>query len=288
MEADIKPMVEKLAEIWNVSLDEKFKREMDALPTKLNEFGYDDFGFSPEWAKWALLVTSWFYRYYFRVETHGIEHLPEGRVLIIANHAGQIPLDGVMIAAAGVLEGDPPRAYRSMVERWASTLPFFSTFFTRVGQILGTPDNARALLEREEALLVFPEGVRGINKLWWERYQLQQFGLGFMRLALETKTPIVPVAVIGSEEQAPSLGNLKPLAKLLKMPAVPLLPQLLVPILGWAPLPTKYRLYFGEPIYFEGDANDEDNVISEKVEEVRRHMQEMITFGLKNRRAVFW
>ncbi len=279
---------EKLLEVWNTPMDEKFRDQLAALPTKLNEFGFDEFGFSPDWTKWALYFTVWLHKYYFRVESYGIEKIPEGRVLLIANHSGQIPLDGVMIGTSVIMEGQPPRALRSMVERWASTLPVVSTFFTRVGQILGTPENARALLERDEALLVFPEGVKGINKLFWQRYQLAKFGTGFMRLALQTNTPIVPVAVIGAEEQLPSVANFKGLASLFKMPAVPILPQLLVPILGWLPLPTKYRIYFGDPLVFEGDANDEDVVVEEKVNTVRRALQEMITYGLKNRKHVFW
>lgn len=278
----------KLRAWWEKPAEKRYREQMAALPTQLNEFGYDEFGFSPETAKAAVFLTAWLYKYYFRVETSGVHNIPAGRVMLIGNHSGQLPIDGVMIATAVVLEGKPPRALRSMVERWVPTLPFVSVFMARVGQILGTPENARALLEHEEALLVFPEGTRGINKLWWNRYQLQDFGLGFMRLALETKTPIVPVAVIGAEEQLPSVGNIKSLAKLMRMPAVPLLPQLLVPVLGWAPMPVKYRIHFGEPMRFEGDPNDEDAVIEAKVAEVRSRIQGMITYGLKNRRHVFW
>jgi 1-acyl-sn-glycerol-3-phosphate acyltransferase len=279
---------DKIKEIFSYSMNENFREQIAALPTKLNEFGYDDFGFSPEWVKKALVPAVMLYRYYFRVEQFGVQNIPDGRVLLISNHSGQIPLDGVMIGVAVFLEGNPPRVLRSMVERWAQTLPFVSIFFTRIGQILGTPENARALLEKDEALLVFPEGARGINKVWKNRYQLENFGLGFMRLALETGTPIVPVGVVGAEEQLPSFGNFRLLAKLLNMPAVPLLPQLLIPIAGWLPLPTKYRIYFGEPMRFEGDANDEDVIIEEKVEEVRKRIQSMLTYGLKNRRHVFW
>jgi len=278
----------RLKDFLNTSLDERFGEQIAALPTKLNEFGFDEFGFSPEWVKAAFYPVIWLYKYYFRAEAYGADHIPPGRVLLIANHSGQIPIDAAMVAVAVLLEANPPRALRSMVERWASTLPFVSTFFNRVGQVLGTPENARALLERDEALLVFPEGVKGINKTWKDRYRLQSFGQGFMRLALETRTPIVPVAVIGAEEQLPSVANLASVGKLFGMPALPILPQLLVPVLGWAPLPSKYRLYFGEPMQFEGDPNDEDVVIEAKVNDVKKTIQSMITFGLKNREHVFW
>ena len=119
------------------------------------------------------------------------------------------------------------------------------------------------------------------------RYQLTDFGLGFMRLAMETKTPVVPIAVIGAEEQYVSVANLDRAARLMGMPAFPLLPQLVLPG-GFMPLPTKYRLYYGEPMYFDGDADDEDAVIEEKVWLVRATIQSMLNRGLKARKTIFW
>jgi len=185
------------------------------------------------------------------------------------------------------LDAEPPRLIRSMVEKWAQSLPFVSTFFSRVGQVVGVPENARRLLELGEAILVFPEGVRGINKSFVDRYRLTDFGLGFMRLALETDTPIVPIAVIGAEEQYISLGNLERLAKMLGMPSFPLVPQMLLPG-GQLPLPTKYRIYFGDPLRFEGDPDDDDTVIDEKVARVRSTIQSMLNRGLKERKSIFW
>jgi 1-acyl-sn-glycerol-3-phosphate acyltransferase len=192
-------------------------------------------------------------------------------------------MDGAMIGVSLLLEADPPRAIRSMVEKWVPSLPYVSTFMARVGQIVGTPENCRRLLEAGEAILVFPEGQRGINKLWPQRYQLQEFGLGFMRLALETDTPIVPIAVVGAEEQAPALMDIKPLAKLLGFPAFPVTPTGL-PI----PLPTKYRIYFGDPLYFTGRSDDEDSELDKKVRTVKAAIQGMLHQGLKERRSVFW
>ena len=149
-----------------------------------------------------------------------------------------------------------------MVERYVQTVPFASYLFARWGQITGTPENCRRLLEDEEAILVFPEGAKGISKPFTQRYQLQEFGYGFMRLALETGTPIVPVAVVGAEEQAPAV-NLKPLARILGAPAFPVMP--LPPFFPILPYPTKYRIYFGEPLRFEGDPDEDDEVIAEKV-----------------------
>jgi 1-acyl-sn-glycerol-3-phosphate acyltransferase len=172
------------------------------------------------------------------------------------------------------------------VERFISTLPFFSVWFPRVGQVLGTPENARRLLEAGEPLLIFPEGVKGISKTFHSRYKLAPFSPGFMRLALESDVPIVPIAVIGAEEQYPSVAEITKLAQRVGMPSLPIIPQLFVGML--APLPTKYRLYFGEPLRFSGDPDDEDAAIDEKVWVVQASVQSMVNRGLRERKAIFW
>jgi len=231
---------------------------------------------------------SWLYQHYFRVLTFGIERVPNKRVLLISNHSGQLPFDGMMICAAMVLEHDPPRALRSMVEKWVPRLPFVSVLFARAGQIVGTPENCRRLLARDEAILVFPEGARGISKTYDQAYQLERFGTGFMRLALETETPIVPVAVVGAEEQAPSLYNFKTLAQALSIPAFPITPTFpLLGPLGLLPYPTRYRIYFGEPMSFDGCGDEDDEFIERHVEDVRSTIQSMIDRGLKERDGIF-
>lgn len=259
-----------------------FEKRLGSLARRHYEYGVDPFGFSLEYTTAALAPFLWLYKHYFRVQTFGIERVPKGRVLLVANHSGQLPLDGAMIGVALLLEANPPRTVRTMVEKWVPTLPYVSTFMARVGQIVGTPENCRRLLAAEEAILVFPEGVRGLGKLWPQRYQLQEFGLGFLRLALETDTPIVPVAVIGAEEQAPALFNLRSLARTLKMPYLNLTLTGL-PI----PLPTKYRIYFGEPIAFSGRADDEDAELDRKVANLKATLQGMIHQGLEEREHIF-
>ncbi len=175
-----------------------------------------------------------------------------------------------------------------MVERWVPTLPFVSWFMARAGQIVGTRSNFRRLAEQGEAILVFPEGVRGISKTFDKAYQLQEFGLGFMRLALENDLPIVPIAVIGAEEQAPSLYNFKALGRLMGMPAFPITPTFpLLGPLGLLPYPTRYRIYFGEPMQFEGDPDEEDRSISSKVDLVKDAISSMLDQGLRNRKNIF-
>jgi 1-acyl-sn-glycerol-3-phosphate acyltransferase len=265
---------------------EEIDRRVRALNTQTNEAGFDPFGFDPEVARYVLALVTFFHRTYFRTEVSGIANVPEGRALFVANHSGHIPIDGILIAAALVMDRDPPVLARAMVEKWAQRLPFVSVLFTRVGQVLGSPDNARRLLEADHPLLVFPEGIRGISKHFRDRYRLADFGPGFMRLALETRAPIVPVAVIGGEEQYPAIGNFKALAKLLGMPVFPVIPQVL---LGMpVPLPTKYRLQFGEPLRFEGDPDEDDAEIQARVESVREAIQSMLAQGLAARRHVFW
>ena len=266
-------------------IDERLRR----IPTHVNAYGYDAFGFNRDSAKRALRMTSLLYRYWFRAETHGIERVPTGRVLLIANHAGQIALDAAMIGVAMVLEAEPPRIIRGMAEYWLPTVPWLNVSMVRTGSVVGTRKNCVDLLHAEECVIAFPEGVRGINKLIWERYQLKDFGHGFMRLALETGTPIVPVAVVGSEEQAPSIANLRGLGRMLGLPAFPVtLTWPWLGPLGLLPFPVKYHIHFGEPMRFDGNPNDEDDVIADKVERVKERIAEMIAQGLEARRSLFW
>ena len=268
-------------------LGEDFERRLARVPLNLGASGVDAFGLDPQWTKYAMSFIAYLHRRYFRTEVFGTRNIPRGRVLLIANHSGQIPIDGALIGAAMFMDAEPPRFTRAMVEKWTQTLPFISLLFSRVGQVVGVPENARRLLEQDEVLLVFPEGARGVSKTFDKRYQLMPFGLGFMRLAIETKTPIVPVAVIGAEEQYISLANLESVAKIFRMPSFPVIPQLFLPG-GQLPLPTRYRIHFGEPMSFEGDADDDDAVIEEKVWLVQKTVQSMINRGLRDRKHIFW
>lgn len=275
------------ADAWRRRIGEEIEARLARLPSSRPDDEMDPFGLDLEWGKYALSVVAALHRRYFRVEVHGIENVPRGRVLLIANHSGQVPIDGAMIGGSLFFDAEPPRIVRSMVEKWSQTLPFVSQLFPRVGQVVGVPENARRLLEYEEAVLVFPEGSRGISKPFRDRYTLTEFGLGFMRLALETNTPIVPVAVIGAEEQYISFGNVDGLSRLLGMPNFPLVPQFFVPGLQ-LPLPTKYRIHFGEPMRFSGDPDDDDAIVDEKVAVVKATIQSMLNRGIKERRSIFF
>jgi 1-acyl-sn-glycerol-3-phosphate acyltransferase len=271
------------------SVNDEVTERLRRIPTRLNAYGYDPWGFNFDVTRRSLVSMVLLYRYYFRAETHGIENLPTGRVLVIGNHAGQVAIDAAMIGTATLLEAEPPRILRGMGEYWLPTVPFISVAMTRTGSVVGTPKNCIDLLRREEAVIAFPEGVGGMNKLYSQRYKLQKFGYGFMRLALATDTPVVPVAVVGSEEQAPGLANLRSLGRLLGMPAFPItLTWPWLGPLGLLPLPVKYRIYFGKPLRFSGDPDEEDAAIRPRVEQVKRTIQMMLERGVRERASVFW
>jgi len=288
------PLLERLratarhaaAELKTRLLGRDFEQRVDLLKARYVDLGGDPFGFDVGTASNAAIMLAFFHRMYFRTEVFGIENVPPGRVLLVANHSGQVPIDAAIVGSSLFFDANPPRVVRAMVEKWTATLPFVSAFFNRVGQVVGVPENARRLLEMGEVLLAFPEGIRGVSKPFERRYQLEPFGLGFMRLAIETDTPIVPIAVIGAEEQYVSLGNLKWAARLLDIPVFPLIPQMFVPG-AQMPLPTKYRIHFGEPMRFTGGPDDDDTQVGEKVWLVRQTISEMLRRGLASRRSVF-
>jgi 1-acyl-sn-glycerol-3-phosphate acyltransferase len=260
------------------------RERLQKLTPPRNEYGVDPYGLDVDYAVAAMAPFLWLYRKYFRVEVRGIEQVPaDGRVVLIANHSGQLPFDAAMLGVSLLIDLDPPRFARALVEKWVPTLPFVSSFYARLGQVVGTPENCRRLLAADEALMVFPEGVRGLNKPWRERYRLQDFGLGFMRLALEADAPIVPIGIVGAEEQAPALFDLKPLARLLAMPALPVTATVL-PL----PLPTRYRIHFGAPMRFGGSPDDEDAVLEAKVAQVKAAVQKLLDDGVRQREHVFW
>lgn len=261
----------------NAYLSNEEKSKIERALKNLASTGFDPWGVNPDTLKASIASTIWFYRHYFRVVNHGLENVPRGRCLLISNHSGQIPIDAMLITTALLLELEPPRLVRGMVERWAPSLPFVSTLFSRCGQVTGDIHNAKNLLERDESVMVFPEGVAGVGKTIFHRYELQNFGTGFIRLAIETKTPIIPIGVVGCEEALPSLSKLSPLAKRLGIPYIPLI------FTGPFPLPTKVTIRYGKPIVFEGNADEPDSEIYKKVEFVKDAIRAELRAGLDAR-----
>jgi 1-acyl-sn-glycerol-3-phosphate acyltransferase len=257
-------------------------------------FRSDDFGFDPEFTERVQGIALWFYRKYWRVEVDGIRNVPaHGRALLVANHAGVVPYDGAMIRTAIIAEHPQPRHARMLVVDWAFAMPFTSMLLTKTGNVLAHPDNATALLERDELVGVFPEGVKGAAKRYRDRYRVQRMGRGgFVQVALRTGSPIIPVAVVGSEEIHPVLFDLQPLARLFGLPAVPLTPTF--PWLGLAgllPLPSKWFIAFGKPIdvsHFGPEAANNSRLVVELTEEVRSWIQETLHRLRHRRRTIFF
>ncbi|MEE8409599.1 MAG: lysophospholipid acyltransferase family protein [Myxococcota bacterium] len=278
-----------LSNLKDAVIDDQIAKAIDraSKAMNINERGYDPWGFHPDTAKIYFSIAKQVYRY-FRPSVHGIDNIPAGRVLIVPNHSGQLPFDGLVVAVACLLECDPPRLLRAMAEKWFPTLPFLNIAFSRSGVTVGDPINCRNLLEADNSILVFPEGVRGSGKTWWHRYELAGFGRGFMRLALQTKAPIIPVGVVGAEESIISIANAKPLARLFGAPYLPV--PALLPVLGplaYLPMPTRFHVYFGEPLTFDGPFDDEDGAVQEKVEVVEQAVTELLDRGRAERRGWF-
>jgi 1-acyl-sn-glycerol-3-phosphate acyltransferase len=239
------------------------------------------FGFRFETAAKLFAVTGFFHRRYFRVECHGIEALPDGPVMLVANHGSHVlAWDGAMILTACLLDADPPRLAHGMAEHRLMELPVLGTAARRIGAVDGRRDTCIDLLRAGGVVLTFPEGVEALRRPFSERYRLRPFGHGFMHVAIATGAPIVPIAVIGAEEEAPLLGNPRWLARLLRTPVAPLSPTLVVP------LPVRYRLHVGAPMHFHGPAAAD--AVARQVAAVRTSLQELVRKGLAARRHVFF
>lgn len=263
-------------------------------PSHELELESDGFGFDPEFTERVKQVALWFYRNYWRVEVDGVTRVPSfGRALLVANHAGVIPYDGAMIRTSILAEHPRPRHARMLVVDWAFALPFVSMLLTKTGNVLAHPDNATALLERDELVGVFPEGVKGATKQYRDRYRVKRLGRGgFVQVALRTGSPIIPVAVVGSEEVHPVVFDFKSLARVFGLPALPITPTFpWFGLGGLVPLPSKWFIAFGKPIdvaHFGPEGADNPRLVLEISEEIRDWIQSSIYRLLARRQTVFF
>ncbi|MGH2926567.1 MAG: lysophospholipid acyltransferase family protein [Solirubrobacterales bacterium] len=258
------------------------------------EYREDEWGFDEGFAEVVYPVFEFLYDVWWRVEAEGVHNVPgHGRALLVSNHAGSLfPFDASMILGAIMKRHPLPRWARFMVLDWAFVLPFLSTFMRRVGGVPASPHNATRLLEQDELVMVFPEGVKGTGKPFSERYQLQRFGRGgFVEVALRTGAPIVPVAVVGSEEIYPKLADAKPLAKAVGAPFVPITPTFpWLGLLGLIPLPSKWRIEFCEPLDLSRhgpDAAEDRRLLFDISEQVRETIQDALYQNLVKRGSAF-
>lgn len=253
-------------------VDERIRANVDRLQLGFSKHGIDAYGIDKEELARFFTALEWAYRKYFDLEVYGTEHIPlTGRAMLIGNHSGGVALDALMVLASCFFELDPPRLAQGMAEKFINKVPGASQMASRLGQFTGLPEHADRLLRDERLLMVFPEGARGTAKLARDADSLVRFGTGFMRLALKTRTPIVPVAFVGGGEAIPTVMNLYKLGQLLGVPYIPVTPYL-VPF----PKPVKLQLLYSEPLLFEGDGSEADDVIHSYVEQVRARIAWLI------------
>src|SRR5579859_6068559 len=279
--------------IWTM-LNYTLEYQGDVLKRRVTgDYTTDEWGFDREYFGAVLPFLQFMFDKYWRVEMTGVENIPAaGRALLVSNHSGQLPFDGAMLSAGVMLKHPNQRLVRSLYATWFPTLPFISDFLAKCGGVLATDENGARLLQQDELVAVYPEGYKGVSKLYKERYRLARFGRGgFVRMALKTGAPMLPVAVVGAEETYMSLGKSDLLSRLTGFPYFPITPTFpWLGLLGVIPMPTKWYIDIGEPIPLDGyDASAANNVmaVSQLTDQVRNVVQKMLYARLKQRRSVF-
>jgi 1-acyl-sn-glycerol-3-phosphate acyltransferase len=257
------------------------------------EYDTDEWGLDWEFMEAVRPFLSFLYNIYWRVKANGIENVPDGgRALLVSNHSGQLPWDSLMVSMAVMTQHPAQRLVRSMYGSWMASVPFLPAFLDKLGQTVSTVPNGIRLLEQDELVAVYPEGHKGLGKLFRNRYQLASFGRGgFVKAAIKTGAPIIPVSVVGAEETYLSLARSQILADAAGLPYFPISPTF--PWLGLAgliPLPTRWHIDFGEAIpmdSYEPDAANNPTLVNQLTEQVRAVVQEMVNKRLAERRSVF-
>lgn len=241
----------------------------------------DPWGLEPKRAIKDLKAIWPLYKYYFDVKLHGREYVQDKPYMVVSNHTGQIPIDGMMICTAFATDMAHPRVLRPLVERYMTSLPFIGRWSSESGAVLGDRVNCLNLLKRGESILVFPEGVRGIAKETKDHYKLQRFTKGFIRMALSSKVEILPIAVVGAEEFFPYVFHLKKMAKMLSLPALPL-------SLNLFPLPSPVDIYIGEPYILPAELSAEalDEELEPHIIALEKRIDTMVKEGLEKRRTM--
>ena len=258
------------------------------------DYPIDEFGYDEDLAESVILpALRPTYQNWFRVEVSGIENIPEhGGALLVANHAGTLPIDGLMTQVAVHDNHPKQRPLRMLAADLVFETPMLGTAARKAGHTLACNADAERLLRNGELTAVFPEGFKGVGKSFADRYKLQRFGRGgFVSAAVRTGAPIIPCSIVGSEEIYPKIGDLTPLARLLGLPYFPVTPFFpLFGPLGMVPLPSKWYIEFGEPIQTDGydqDAADDPMIMFEVTDHVRETIQQTLYRLLAKRRNVF-
>jgi 1-acyl-sn-glycerol-3-phosphate acyltransferase len=254
---------------------------------RLDDFGYDE----PAAANWQVLF-DFMYRVWWRVTLSGVEQIPnKGRAILVANHSGVLPWDGAMLKRGIATEHPARREARMLVLDMFTTMPFLQPWLRHMGEVRACPENGERLLMRDELVGVFPEGVKGVGKFFRDRYRLARFGRGgFVKLALRTRSPIIPVAIVGAEEIHPMIASMNFVGRPFGLPFMPITPTfpLLGPV-GFIPLPTKWWIDIGKPMVFDlpPAIADRPMIVNELGDKVRSTLQAMIDSRLSRRGNVF-
>jgi len=254
----------------------------------------DAFGYDPVFAETLRPFYEFLYTVWWRVEAAGIENVPgSGPGLIVANHSGVLPYDGMMIKLAVRHEHPARRECRMLALDMFALLPFLAPMLAKQGEIRANPENAERVLRNGELVGVFPEGVKGVGKRFEQRYKLARFGRGgFIRIALRTGAPIVPCAVVGAEEIHPVIAKADWVGRPLGLPYFPITPTFpLLGPLGLVPLPTKWSIDFADPLPMAGygpEAADDPILVNRLAEQVRETIQQMSDGRLARRRSVWF
>ncbi len=272
-----------------------YQRQWGRQSLRTRSEDVDEFGHDPAYEARFIPFFDFLFKSYFRVEVEGTANIPNaGRCLVVGNHSGgPLPYDGIMLRTVVRREHEKQRELRWLAEDFVYYLPFVGSAMNRLGAVRACQENAERLLAEERLVAVFPEGAKGIGKLYKDRYRLQRFGRGgFIRLCLRTQTPIVPCAIVGAEEANPMLYRIEYMAKTLGIPYLPITPTFpaLGP-LGLLPAPTKWRVVFGEPLSFDGygpEAADDDILVGRLAERVRATIQGMLDRMVSARKSVWF
>jgi 1-acyl-sn-glycerol-3-phosphate acyltransferase len=266
-----------------IGIEEFLRRRMSG------DYPIDDFGYDEQLTREVLMpLVRPLYENYFRVRTFGIDRIPAtGPGLLVSNHSGTIPLDAVMMQYAVGAEHKNKRLVRSVGADLVWKSPVIGPMARKTGNVVACDEDAYELLKRGELVGVFPEGFKGVGKGWSERYKLQRFGRGgFIEVALRTRVPIIPVAIVGAEEAYPMIANAKLLAKALGFPYFPITPTFpLLGPLGLLPLPSRWVIEFGHPIpmdEYPDDAADDPMTVFEDT------IQQMLYTNLTKRGSAFF
>lgn len=252
----------------------------------------DDFGYSLETFARSEPIFSFLYEEYFKVKVNGIENIPgEGGAILVGNHSGLLPLDGGMITMAMCFSHPSPRRIRYLVTDWFFSVPGIGKWIRETGQVRATLDNAQKLLERQELVGIYPEGIRGVGKIWPERYRMINFHPGFVQLAISSQTRIIPVATVGGDEIYPNFANVKPLARLLKMPFWPTtlaFPWLPFPLM-FLPLPVRWLINIHKPIDLGLPAEKaaDRKLVLKIAREIQYDLQRDLNALLRERKSLF-